>query len=114
MWRCSARIYAIWALHTYLHTATDAASYCSIYVRKLLWRCIARFNAICAMVAMSHHNLGAMHEATKRADMTELNYKRAHDIAEQYLGPASQIAGTQFSGFTCTKVQTLTQKLEEQ
>ena len=65
------------------------------------------------MVAMSHHNLGAMHEATKRADMTELNYKRAHDIAEQYLGPASQIAGMQFTGFTNSKVQTLTQKLEE-
>jgi len=64
------------------------------------------------MVAMSHHNLGAMHEATKRADMTELNYKRAHDIAEQYLGPASQVAGTQFTGFTGTRVQTLTQKLE--
>jgi hypothetical protein len=64
------------------------------------------------MVAMSHHNLGAMHEATKRADMTELNYKRAHDIAEQYLGPASQIAGTHFTGFTSTKVHTLTQKLE--
>jgi hypothetical protein len=74
MWRCSARINAIWALHTATGCillkmrpytalyqrhlgATYIPAYCYrcglillyIYVCKLLWRSSARINAICAI-----------------------------------------------------------------
>ena len=52
----------------------------------------ARINAIWAMVAMSHHNRGAMHEAAKRSDVACHNYERALEIAHQYLGPSSHTA----------------------
>ena len=52
----------------------------------------ARMNAVWAMVAMAHHNLGAMHEAARRPDVATLNYQRAQELAQQYLGPASHIA----------------------
>jgi len=52
----------------------------------------ARINAIGAMVAMAHHNLGAMHEAARRLEVAKVNYDKAHELAHQYLGPSSHIA----------------------
>jgi len=52
----------------------------------------ARISAIWAMVAISHHNLGTMHETARRSDTAKLNYERAQQITHQYLGPSSHIA----------------------
>ena len=52
----------------------------------------ARMNALWAMVAVSRHNLGTMHETACRMEAARSNYQHALEVAVQYLGADSRIA----------------------